>query len=245
MLFSGFRLMRLLGFDVRVAPCCVAAAAILTGALGAVVLPPRLAGHDAAWAWLVAVVGGLGVYASLILHELGHALAARACRREVGGIQLWLLGGYTEVEDRQGPPSVELTMALAGPAVSLILAAEGLLAAAVLPASPMATLAALLGWANVGIAALNLVPVLPLDGGRALRAALQRRGASHTEATRVVAAGGAALGALAMIAGTAVALLGAPVPGIAAALLGWSFRFAARGEAAEPVGEQAGEPTEA
>jgi Zn-dependent protease len=110
---------------------------------------------------------------SVLLHELGHALTARRCGIGVRGITLELLGGYTEM-DRDAPsPRVELLVSLAGPAVSLVLggAAAGLTVAAESGTLPH-ELALQLAVSNIVVAAFNVLPGLPLDGGRALRAAV-------------------------------------------------------------------------
>jgi Zn-dependent protease len=108
---------------------------------------------------------------SVLLHELGHALTARRYGIGVRGITLELLGGYTEM-DRDAPsPKVELLVSLAGPAVSLVLggAAAGLTAATT-GGTLLHQMALQLAVSNVVVAAFNVLPGLPLDGGRALRA---------------------------------------------------------------------------
>ena len=121
-------------------------------------------------------VGGalaLCLLLSVFLHELGHALVARSFGIGVRGIVLELLGGYTEL-DRDAPsPRVELGISLAGPAVSLALGLLAALVAAVLPARtlPQAFIAQL-ALSNLVVAVFNVLPGLPLDGGRALRAAI-------------------------------------------------------------------------
>jgi Zn-dependent protease len=110
---------------------------------------------------------------SVLLHELGHALTARRFGIGVRGITLELLGGYTEL-DRDAPrPSVELLVSLAGPAVSLVLGLGAAFCAAVLPSRTLLEeLAFQLALSNLVVAAFNVLPGLPLDGGRALRAGI-------------------------------------------------------------------------
>nr|WP_239148162.1 site-2 protease family protein [Actinoplanes tereljensis] len=120
---------------------------------------------------------GLGFVAcllgSVLLHELGHALTARRYRIGVRGITLELLGGWTEM-DRDAPtPKVDALVSLAGPLVSLVL---GGVATAVTLALPDRTLADQVAFqlaaSNLLVAVFNVLPGLPLDGGRALRAGL-------------------------------------------------------------------------
>ncbi|HEX7746489.1 MAG TPA: site-2 protease family protein [Micromonosporaceae bacterium] len=108
---------------------------------------------------------------SVLLHELGHALTARRFGIGVRGITLELLGGYTEM-DRDAPNArVDLLVALAGPAVSLVLALAAVLATAALPDRTVLNQVAFqLAVSNLLVAAFNVLPGLPLDGGRALRA---------------------------------------------------------------------------
>jgi Zn-dependent protease len=108
---------------------------------------------------------------SVLLHELGHALTARRYGIGVRGITLELLGGWTEM-DRDAPnPRVDALVSLAGPAVSLVLGGLGTVAAFALPDRTVADqIAFQLAASNVIVAIFNVLPGLPLDGGRALRA---------------------------------------------------------------------------
>jgi len=110
-------------------------------------------------------------FASVLLHELGHAVVARRFGVRVSGIELGFFGGAAKMADMPRDPSRELQIAAAGPAVSLMLGGAGLGLAALthLP------LLGLIGWINLVIAGFNLIPALPMDGGRILRALLARR----------------------------------------------------------------------
>ena len=123
--------------------------------------------------FLVATGLVLCLLLSVLLHELGHALTARRFGIGVRGITLELLGGYTEL-DRDAPsPQVELAVSLAGPAVSFVLGLLSVLAAAVLPDRTLVEeLAFQLALSNLVVAFFNVLPGLPLDGGRALRAGI-------------------------------------------------------------------------
>ncbi len=108
---------------------------------------------------------------SVLLHELGHALTARRYGIGVRGITLEMLGGYTEM-DRDSPrPGIEAVVSLVGPAVSFVIGLLAALATAVLPAGTVPhELAFQLAFSNLVVAVFNVLPGLPLDGGRALRA---------------------------------------------------------------------------
>jgi len=123
--------------------------------------------------YLVAAGLVLCLLLSVLLHELGHALTARRFGIGVRGITLELLGGYTEL-DRDAPsPKVELVVSLAGPAVSFGLGIATALAALALPdRTLLEELAFQLALSNLVVAVFNVLPGLPLDGGRALRAGI-------------------------------------------------------------------------
>ncbi|WP_374198135.1 site-2 protease family protein [Micromonospora sp. PLK6-60] len=129
-------------------------------------LPP-LGGYLIGLGFVVSLLG------SVLLHELGHALTARRHGIGVRGITLELLGGYTEM-DRDAPSArVDLQVSLAGPAVSAVLGLLAVGATLALPPHTLAhQLALQLALSNVVVALFNILPGLPLDGGRALRAAV-------------------------------------------------------------------------
>jgi Zn-dependent protease len=127
----------------------------------------QLTGYAIGFGFVVCLLG------SVLLHELGHALTARRYGIGVRGITLELLGGYTEM-DRDAPsPRVDLLVSLAGPAVSLVLGLSAALATVALPDRSLPDqLTFQLAISNLIVAAFNILPGLPLDGGRALRAAV-------------------------------------------------------------------------
>lgn len=132
---------------------------------------------------------------SVLLHELGHALAARRFGIGVRGITLEILGGYTEM-DRDAPsPRVELMVSLAGPAVSLGLGVVAAAAAGFLPGGTVARQVLFLAAvANLIVAFFNLLPGLPLDGGRALRAVVWAASGDQVRGTLVAARCGQVVG---------------------------------------------------
>lgn len=132
---------------------------------------------------------------SVLLHELGHALTARRLGIGVRGITLEILGGYTELDRPAPSPRVELLVSLAGPAVSLLLGGAAVAGMVVLPAGSMPRqLLFLTAAANLLVAAFNLLPGLPLDGGRALRAVVWAATGSPMRGTAVAARCGQVVG---------------------------------------------------
>ncbi|MEU0551711.1 site-2 protease family protein [Micromonospora sp. NPDC005979] len=156
---------------------------------------PQISGYLIGFGFVVSLLG------SVLLHELGHALTARRYGIGVRGITLELLGGYTEMERDAPTPRIDLLVSLAGPAVSAVLGVLAVAATLALPAGTVGhQLAFQLALSNVIVAVFNILPGLPLDGGRALRAAvwgLTRDRHRGTEvagwAGRAVAVGTAAL----------------------------------------------------
>ncbi|WP_207916553.1 site-2 protease family protein [Micromonospora sp. KC723] len=133
---------------------------------------------------------GLGFVGSLLgsvlLHELGHALTARRYGIGVRGITLELLGGYTEMESDAPSPRIDLLVSLAGPAVSAVLGALGVGLTLALPDRTLAhQLALQVALSNAVVAIFNILPGLPLDGGRALRAAVWAATRDRHRATEV------------------------------------------------------------
>lgn len=144
---------------------------------GQLTLPPAVLG----------LILALSVFVSIALHELGHALTSLAQGGRVRSITLMLLGGVTEIEHEEATPRQEFWMALAGPLVSFALAFLGF-ALARIPGLWVDAYVSLwlFGLINLFIALFNLLPAFPLDGGRLLRAGLQRW-FSPVRATRIAA----------------------------------------------------------
>lgn len=179
-MFKTWRLGRLLGFPIEVSASFLLLLGVVLLWLGGV------------WG-LVAV--GL-VFSSVLVHELGHAVVARRLGVPVSAIGLHFFGGAAQLAGLPRTARHEVAIAAAGPAVSLALAGLGLGLGHVL-GSPVV---ALVGWVNLVLAIFNLIPALPMDGGRILRAVLTRR-LDYVRATdaavtvaRVVAIGFAMIG---------------------------------------------------
>jgi Zn-dependent protease/CBS domain-containing protein len=179
----------------------------------------------------VAVGAALLFYVSLVLHELGHALQARREHVRIDGITLWLFGGVARFKGMFPSAGAELRIALAGPAVSLAIGAACVLVAwgLALPESVDGVLA-WLGYVNLVLLVFNLLPALPLDGGRVLRSLLWRRG-DFAWATGVAASVGRGFGYLLVAAGLFLLIFQGAFSGAWLAFVGWFLLQAAGAEA--------------
>jgi len=146
-----------------------------------------LSSYTSAGTLIAAVMGivfMIAVFASVVVHELGHALTARAHGIQTRQILLLPIGGVALLEQAHMRPKVELQVALAGPVVSLLLAGVLFTFAAIAgDISPDSFLGSL-AWTNLGLAIFNMLPAFPMDGGRVLRAALASR-MGHLRATHI------------------------------------------------------------
>ncbi|MCU7726546.1 site-2 protease family protein [Actinoplanes sp. KI2] len=152
------------------------------------------------WGYLLGICFVACLLGSVLLHELGHALTARRFGIGVRGITLELLGGWTEM-DRDAPtPRVDALVSLAGPAVSLVLGGVATAAAVALPdRTPAGQIAFQLAASNVLVAVFNVLPGLPLDGGRALRAGIWALTKNRNLATEAAAWAGRILAVACMV----------------------------------------------
>lgn len=123
--------------------------------------------------WVLGLVSGLLLFASVLLHELGHSFAANQQGIGVKSITLFLFGGLASLEGEAETPEGAFSIAIAGPLVSLAL--FGLLTGVVVSgvvAGPVAAIVGLLAYINLTLATFNMIPGLPLDGGNVLKAAV-------------------------------------------------------------------------
>jgi Zn-dependent protease len=162
-MFKSWRLGRMFGFPVEINLSFVL---LLAAVFFIAVQGP---GTVATGLGAIAIV--LLAFGSVLLHELGHALVARRLGVHVSGIELSFFGGAAKMMQMPRSPDHEIAIAAAGPAVSLMLAGAGFGLGALLHAPLLLTI----GSINVVIAVFNLIPALPMDGGRILRAVLSRR----------------------------------------------------------------------
>jgi Zn-dependent protease len=223
---------RLAGIPIGVQPLWLLIVALITWSLGAVYYPDQAPGISPGVAYGLGLLSALLLFASILLHELGHSVVARRHGVEIEEIDLWLLGGVARMKGYPKTPGDELRFALAGPAVTLAIAlAFGVLVAA-MPASTPGAVRAVLEYqlfVNAAILVFNLLPAFPLDGGRVARALIWQRRGDLSRATASAAALGRGFG-YAMIG---LGLLGAAsgaVGGLWFVVVGFFVVIAAKAE---------------
>jgi Zn-dependent protease len=163
---------------------------------------------------VMAAITGIAFFGCLALHELAHAVIARRFGVRVKGITLFLLGGVAEVEGELPSPRAEFAVALSGPATSIVIAsvlALGSRSAGLFGWTGAEGVLFVLSVVNLGVAVFNLIPGLPLDGGRILRAVIWRRTGSFVRATRLAAAGGRVVAVCLVAVGLGATIAGEPV----------------------------------
>ncbi|MBI5813095.1 MAG: CBS domain-containing protein [Meiothermus silvanus] len=178
--------------------------------------------------YLLGLLAALGLFTSVVIHELGHAVTARMYGVETREITLWLLGGVAQLSDMPRTRGAEAVIAIVGPLVSLALSGVFTLLRGVLPeAAGWQFLLGYLAFINLSLALFNLLPALPLDGGRVLRSllALSR---PYLEATRIAAG-------ISRLIAFALGLLGLLVFNLFLVLVAFFVYMAASSEAEQAI----------
>jgi PDZ domain-containing secreted protein/Zn-dependent protease/CBS domain-containing protein len=232
---SSFPILRVRGIPIGAHWTWLLVFAIVVWSLGTALFPATYPGLDGATYLGMAVAAAVLFFGSVLAHELGHALRALGEGQHIEGITLWLFGGVARLRGTPHSPGTEFRVAAAGPVVSAALAV--LFAGAALAGDRLGWPDALqgvvdyLGRINLTLLAFNLVPALPLDGGRILRAWLWRRQASFIAATRSAARAGRAFGMVLVAVGLLELFTGVGLGGVWFVFLGWFLIQAAQAEA--------------
>lgn len=228
----AYKLFSVYGITVRVDLSWLIIALLITWSLAVGLFPERFVGLPWITYWLMGVVGALGLFLSVILHELSHSLVARRYGIPIKGITLFIFGGVAEMQDEPESPKAEFLMAAAGPIMSLLISAVswGLfhLSDRLLWPLPAIGIFWYLGLINVLLAAFNLIPGFPLDGGRLLRAILWHWNGNLRSATQTAARIGSLFGLLLIALGVFSFLTGSFVSGVWWVLIGMFLRNAAQ-----------------
>jgi Zn-dependent protease len=227
------RLGRVGGVEIGINWTWLIIAGLIVWSLADAVFPEENPGlGDGAYIGMAAAAALL-FFGSLLLHELGHALQARREGMEIAGITLWVFGGVARFKGMFPSAGAEFRVAIAGPLVTLVLSGVFIGTAAI--ADPPASVDGVLTWVgqiNLLLLAFNLLPALPLDGGRVLRSALWQWRGDLAWATLVAGGLGRLMGQTMIFGGFFLALTVDPVSGVWLALIGWFLTVTAGAEAA-------------
>jgi Zn-dependent protease/CBS domain-containing protein len=240
---AAWRIGRVAGIDVAIDSSWVLIFLLVTVSLGTQL---RLAHEEWHWSstWGTGVVTSLLFFASIVLHELGHSLVAQRVGVRVRSITLFVFGGLAALESEPRRPRDEILIAVAGPLVSTALGIVFLAGAGALGDQPgfrevIGEALAWLGRINLVLAAFNVVPGFPLDGGRVFRGILWATTGSFERATTAAAASGSlfAYGLIAM--GVLTVIFGGEIlGGLWLVFIGWFLLSAARATAGQVVLER-------
>lgn len=230
---NAINLFEIFGFKIKMDPSWLLIAALIVWSLSSAYFPANLPGYNRYDYIALAIVAMLGLFASLILHELAHALVARQFGLQIGGITLFIFGGVAELEQEPRNPKSEFWIAVAGPAMSFALSgfAFGVLLALDISgvSKSLHEVIAYLGLINLILALFNLVPAFPLDGGRVLRAVLWWLKDDLLWATRIASNLGTGFGALLIVSGVLSLFTANSVGGLWQILIGFFVITASTG----------------
>lgn len=203
---------------------------LISWSLATSVFPSYYESESNSTYWAMGFAGAIGLFASILAHELGHSVVARSFLVPIRGITLFIFGGVAEMAKEPPSAKAEFWVAIAGPVVSLLISI-GLLATyyAGESALPPALAGVLwyLGLINGILVVFNMIPAFPLDGGRVLRAILWHVKGNLGQATKVTAAIGSGFGLVLIGLGVVTLVSGNIIGGIWQALIGMFLRNAA------------------
>jgi Zn-dependent protease/CBS domain-containing protein len=225
----SLRLGRIAGIEIGVHYTWLFAFALIAWSLAEGFFPSAFRGSRATY-WATGVLAALLLFVSVIVHELAHSVVARARGMTVNGITLFIFGGVSNLGDEAKRPQDEFAVAVVGPLISLALAgvAWGLLQLLGGGRGPVTATLEYLALINALLAAFNMLPGFPLDGGRVLRSILWATMRSLVRATNIAAGVGQVCAWLLIAWGFfQVVVQGDLFGGLWIALIGWFLNSAA------------------
>jgi Zn-dependent protease len=220
---ARIRLFSLLGFRVSIDISWFFLAFYLVLTLSTSRFPTALPYQGTNTYLAMGIAGALGLFLSIILHELAHAVMARRFGLPIGGITLFIFGGVAELRQEPKTPRSEFWVAIVGPLASIAIAAACFVSERVSKAAGLSPLTAVLEFlavTNTALALFNLVPAFPLDGGRILRSIIWWRTGNLRRATRIAAMFGSGFGIVLVLAGLAEIVSGGTMGGTWLLLIG-------------------------
>ena len=223
-------LFKLFGFEVRIDLSWLVLGFLITWSLAKGIFPGYYKDFPEATYWWMGVAGALGLFGSIVFHELAHSLVAKRFGVTMKGITLFIFGGVAEMEDEPPGPKAEFFMAIAGPLSSVLL---GLILHAASSrgenvSMPLYGVLSYLAVINFILAGFNLLPAYPLDGGRVLRSILWKWKKNLRWATHRASQIGSGFGIALIFFGALNVLRGDIIGGIWQVMIGFFLRNAAQ-----------------
>ena len=224
---------RIFGFRIKVDPSWFLIVALIVWSLSTTYFPSTLPEYTRAGYIVLSILAALGLFGSLILHELSHSLVARRFGVKIAGITLFIFGGVAELEKELASAKSEFWIAIAGPVMSLFLGGVALVTGAAIETSGLspagAVLFSYLGLINLVLAGFNLIPAFPMDGGRILRAGLWAYRGDLMWATRIASKAGSVFGYALVFSGFWALFSGVTIGGLWQILIGMFVLSASKG----------------
>jgi Zn-dependent protease/predicted transcriptional regulator len=229
---KSISLFKLFGFEVKIDLSWLVIAALITWSLATGVFPYYYKKLSTATYWWMGIFGALGLFFSIVFHELCHSLVARKFNLPMKGITLFIFGGVAEMEEEPPSPKAEFYMAIAGPLSSILIAIVfyGIRLTAQTGNWPALTVGVFsyVSYLNFLLAGFNLVPAFPLDGGRVFRSILWGWKNNLKWATRIASQIGSGFGLVLIFFGVLYIIRGAFISGIWWFLIGLFLRNASQ-----------------
>jgi Zn-dependent protease/CBS domain-containing protein len=226
---GSFRVARIGGIDIGVNYSLILGLAFFAWTLAVAYFPQTYPGWSSGTYWAIGILGGILIFASVLLHELAHSFVAKARGLPVKSIVLFIFGGVSNIEKEPERPGVEFTMAFVGPLTSLILGGI-FLGLSLLPSGqtdPVAGLLNYLGQVNLVLGVFNLLPGFPMDGGRVLRSIIWGVSGNFNRATNIATITGRVIGWAMILYGVFLVLNNNLLGGLWIAFIGWFLSSAA------------------
>ncbi|QQO24398.1 site-2 protease family protein [Bradyrhizobium diazoefficiens] len=230
MFLHRIKILTLAGFTIWIDVSWLILAVLLIWTLALGEFPRTVPNLSASTYWWMGFAGTIGLFISIILHELSHALIARRYDMPIAGITLFIFGGVAELHKEPSSAKAEFLMAIGGPIASMVLGTILLLVADAgdETLSPAAFgVLDYLGALNWILALFNLIPAFPLDGGRVLRAGLWGWMSDFGRATRIAAASGEFFGIAMILYGILEFITGNIISGVWLSFIGLFLHGAA------------------
>ena len=227
---GSFRIGKIAGIDIDIHVSWIIILVLLTWSLATGWFPQLYPGWSTATYWVVSLIASLLLFVSVLLHELAHSLVARRRGLPVKNITLFVFGGVSNIEQEPTSAGIEFQMAVVGPLTSLLIGVVCFLLQLPLRGSnsPLQGILSYLAVTNLLLGVFNLIPGLPLDGGRVLRSIVWKLSGSMRRATRVAAISGQIIGYVFILLGIWLFFTSNILDGIWFGFIGWFLLNAAQ-----------------